>query len=650
MQSEQIGVRGQRWMIAAFVVACGAAVLLHPMWERRAQGWGVLLACVAVGMSVWALRGVAALGVVVQVGAWVSVRWRVRARVMAVLAVGTLAVLVWMQFWQFVPAEWLQLGLWVVGVGLWLAALTDGAPRGRLRLDPDALPLLALMLFALGLRLFGLERFLRVLVDEMQTLAPIVDHWRGDVPLLQQIDPEFYPYAYFYPYLQHVGGMGLSPSLFTLRLPSALVGTLSVGGVYLLGRGLYGRGVGWLAACMLSVLPMHLQFSRLGILNIYDPLWGMLAFILAWRALTRADRAAWAWVGLGLGLTHYFYEGGRLLYTPLLMLWVAVVALGQVNWRAAVRGMGWALLSAAGVVAPLYLTWGLTGVPLLGRLASQAVSAPREQALTEVIWTERLWQSFLMYVSELDTWAFYGGTQPLVPMLAVPFFLLGIGATLSIVHRQRAGLLPSMWVGVTATAAGLLVWNPTHAARHTVAMPAMALLVALGVWVACRQMFISERLRQMVIFGAAGWLMFMQAGYYFGAHLDRYNEQARDIRGYIDPDDAILRLHALPPQTRGYIILRTADFPELHAHNLWAYLHSGNPPVPLTLLLMEWVNTRYMLPAAQTVPLAFFVEANNAPLLELLLATYPDVQLSFSTDARIPQRYQLALVYVPPNP
>ena len=69
---------------------------------------------------------------------------------------------------------------------------------------------------------------------------------------------------------------------------------------------------------------------------IADPLFGTMALMFFARALRNNHRLEWALAGISLGMTQYFYEGGRLLFPPLLIGFVILLALrGQMRgkWR-----------------------------------------------------------------------------------------------------------------------------------------------------------------------------------------------------------------------------------------------------------------------------------------------------------------------------
>lgn len=574
-----------------------------------------------------------------------------------------LALLTIHQFFA-TPPEMLQFILWISGITL----IVTGASRRHSPAPPPSAAqtrdgshtavMVFILLTAFAARVVGIESLLRVLVDEMTTIRPIVLTWDETVPLLTQISGQSYPYAFLYPYVQQVGGVFVGHSLFGLRMLSAITGTLTCAAVYVLGRTLYNQQIGLIAAALLAVFPLHIHFSRLGILNIHDPLLVVVALIFVYRAIYRHADRGWVYAGLCLGLTHYLYEGGRLFHTPLVLLWVALIALGSDQRRRIGRGALTMITLSIIIAAPLYLTWIADDAQVFGRFATQNITADNTFGRTpfEAEGSDspggffdllgRLGLSFALYVAQPDEWLFYGGEQGMVPLIVVPFFLVGLGASLFARNRWSIGVLPALWVLATATATGLLIWNPTHAARHTVALPGMALVIAVGVWWTVQALFTAPRRQRIAIWGIVGLLSVIQIVYYFGVHLPNYNFESRWVRGYRDPDDAVLRMIDLPPNTQIYMIYREPEYPMYHSQDFLTFITDGDPP-PMHNMLAEWMTPERLNALDPAQNYAFFIEPENTALLAYFLEHYPTIQPSFSPNPDIPIEFQLALFFLP---
>jgi len=117
-------------------------------------------------------------------------------------------------------------------------------------------------------------------------------------------------------YLQALSFLLFGPTEVAARLPSLVAGVISVPLIYGLGRSLYGRGVGLLAAWLLAVSPFAILFAPTA---FTDPV--MVALVLA--GCLAAVRGRWGWAGVALGLATITKQQGA-FFVPL------AVGLGQV--------------------------------------------------------------------------------------------------------------------------------------------------------------------------------------------------------------------------------------------------------------------------------------------------------------------------------
>jgi 4-amino-4-deoxy-L-arabinose transferase-like glycosyltransferase len=73
------------------------------------------------------------------------------------------------------------------------------------------------------------------------------------------------------------------PGEFCFRLPVALAGVLAVLLTYLLGKELYDRRVGLLAALFLATSPLHVYYTRMRLIEHFSTIWITLALLFFWR-------------------------------------------------------------------------------------------------------------------------------------------------------------------------------------------------------------------------------------------------------------------------------------------------------------------------------------------------------------------------------
>jgi 4-amino-4-deoxy-L-arabinose transferase-like glycosyltransferase len=417
----------------------------------------------------------------------------------------------------------------------------------------------AITALALGLRFWQLDA-VRVLVDELNFVAAI-QYVRAD-PYVKLLEPfsSITAFPYLFPYWQAMAVDVFGRSFIGLRAASTILGALTVPAVYALGRALFDRRVALAAALLLAAFPPHLNFSRIGINNIADPLFGTLALAFLGRGMLSGRRDDYALGGVMLGLTQYFYEGGRLLFPVLAVVWLAACWLfGQRYIRLEMRRVGVAVLAAGLVAFPVYLTLAASGASAAARLNTRYVlpDADYWRALllpgglqTHV--ESRVLPAFLFYVRLPDTSLFYGGRDALLlPALAAAFLL---GLFYALWRARRPGfLLLLLWIGGVWLANSLLL-DSTQSPRYVVVFPAVALLAAVGITRLAAIIVPGRKLQAALIAALAILLAVVQTNYYFNDHLPFYNRQFRQILGYRDGQDAVLRSLDFPPTTQIHII------------------------------------------------------------------------------------------------
>lgn len=146
----------------------------------------------------------------------------------------------------------------------------------------------------------------------------------------------------------------LGLSFFTLKAASALIGTLTVPALLLLGRRLFNETVALTAAALLAVNRWHVLMSRTGLRPVLMPL---VVVALLWalaRALRCGQRRDFAYVGLVLGLGAFTYTGA--LFLPLMAgLTIALcgILIVRVDIKHIVGRLGLTLVVMIVVVTPL---------------------------------------------------------------------------------------------------------------------------------------------------------------------------------------------------------------------------------------------------------------------------------------------------------
>jgi len=139
----------------------------------------------------------------------------------------------------------------------------------------------------------------------------IYSSWGLDIAsgrdLLLSGSPVDKPPLFFY--VQALSFALFGPTEVAARIPSLVASAVSVGLMYMLGRALYGRGVGLLAAFLLAASPFAILFAPTA---FTDPL--MVTWVLA--GCLAVARGHWTWAGVFLGLAVITKQQG-IFFVPL---------------------------------------------------------------------------------------------------------------------------------------------------------------------------------------------------------------------------------------------------------------------------------------------------------------------------------------------
>lgn len=472
------------------------------------------------------------------------------------------------------------------------------------------------------LRFAALETNIPRFVDEANFMDAIPRLWSQPYQRILYPFSEVTAFTWVYPILQSGVSNVVGSGLAAMRLPSVLFGTLGVAAVYFLARTLFhDKALALIAAIILASFPAHLHFSRLGLNNIADPLFGTLSIAFLMRGFQSNRRSDFVVAGAMLGLTQYFYEGGRLLFPP---LWAVTVLIGWLNTGRKRTHTVHALLglfTAVLVAAPVYYTLIATHYPLTPRLANESLaSSDWGKAFDRLnigysgTLKDRLLNPFLAYTTHSDQSWFYGGTESIVILLLMPMLLLGI-AHVFWKLRSVGILITVIWVLATTVGNVFLrdsLWIP----RYVVVLPALALLIAVGVWATLNLWLPRSVSRKWVYALAAGMTLLLAAGqtvFYFRDQVPTFMKQFQTDE---DWGDAFFRMAELPDGTHVHYIM---DVPVWNI-NIVAFVGyyrlnltiDTQLPTEITPSRIEWLSRR------QSVPHAFFINSKKQGVVSYL--------------------------------
>lgn len=515
--------------------------------------------------------------------------------------------------------------------------------------------LLLILLVALLARVVALDSAIRTLVDETHPIDGIqAIQWNDDQPLTRAAS-SYLPATVLYSYVQSWAINLVGANFVGLRLTGALVGTLNVLALYLLASALFNRRIALIAALLLATFPPHIHFSRVAHSHVADALFGTFAVAFFVRGLRSNRRLDWALSGAALGLTQYFYEGGRLLFPPLVAAWlVALVLLLRGHLRAQWRGLAVLGVVAVLVAAPVYGSIVASDASPTDRFddAGTGLSYWRDLVADGITADERadlfvrLTLPLRVFVNQRELAVYYGGNQALVLDYMQPFFLLGV--LWSVWHWRSPALVLILWL--LATAAGnMIIRDPAQYPRYIVAFPAIALVMAVGWHETLTLLVRRPRWRLALLATTVIGFSAAQVHYYFGPHLAYYNVQLRASKQHPDGVDAILRALDLPPNTQTYLI--SDPVVDINPpRSLYGFFAADErAELPPRELSPSDVTHDWLADLPRDRHYAFFVEPDDTVTINLLSAVF-DLEGPQESPYNVPRGEAFVLYFAPISP
>jgi 4-amino-4-deoxy-L-arabinose transferase-like glycosyltransferase len=184
-------------------------------------------------------------------------------------------------------------------------------------------PVAALMLIAGALRFYELGAWPPGLYhDEAYNGLDALRVLAGERPLYFAANHGREP---FFIYLVSLSVGWLGRSVYAVRFPAAIVGTLLIPAAYFMARELFGRRVGLLTAAITTIALWPIHLSLLGLRAGTLPLFIALSIGMGVHAYRSGRTLHWIAAGILYGLSFYTYLASR--FTPLALALMLVVVL-----------------------------------------------------------------------------------------------------------------------------------------------------------------------------------------------------------------------------------------------------------------------------------------------------------------------------------
>ncbi len=334
-------------------------------------------------------------------------------------------------------------------------------------------------------------------------------------------------YVAYLPYALTVGLFG-NDFAFPIRLVSVLTGTLAVLFTYLFAREAFERYTAFVSAVLLTLLPYHIHFSRLGVDNIVDSLSSALILWLMFRGLRTGAPACYLSIGIVSGLCFYTYPGSRLAPALGLMAF-GVFAVRQPNvLRAQARNLLILLAATLLTSAPLIGTYQsnpefnqrLNSVGLLqgNRLQNEMEFTGLNAAQVLAV---QFFKSSLPYIISEGPFNFFNSPRAYFSPLAAIFLMLGLVIALWKFRDFRFIIALAWFFAPIVLGSTLTVGPPSHQ-RMLGSAPAAALLAGLALTAVAsalgRLNALLKRLAILLVLAFFAFTAYTDLSFYFGEY------------------------------------------------------------------------------------------------------------------------------------
>jgi hypothetical protein len=510
-------------------------------------------------------------------------------------------------------------------------ALAWGFSGGWSLRRPETTELMAVIgvtLLALLLRVPNLERAIPGFVDEVSFSANVPAFEYDDEIFIAQPINSVAAFPRIYVYFQWLSIEVFGQDLNAFRLPSALFGALTAPALYWLCKHLFRRrDLAFIAALLLATLPVHIQFSRVGMNNPGDPFFGVLGFALLARGVRYGGRANFALAGVSLGLAQYFHEAGRLAFPVLAALWLLLLFLRtrQLSLRSPfARNAVIAVVCMVIVGLPVYYTFRAVSYPFASRIEDVGLQSDYWESRTTLLALVdgirlRTAESLMRLFHKPEHVLYYAGDTPYIHYVLTPFVALGFASLLwRFWQPQRALILMWAWLPFAGI---ILLLAEIMSPRTTVFQPALAVMAALGVFYGLRGVFSTHpRLLKWMMVGVVTGLCLVQTVYYFSFHLPRFREQLYLMQPW---QQFIFQTRLLPRQSSMHVVT-TPKTDQPYLYQVIRFI-TNYEDLRLDTYLPEEITPEFLASLERDRPHAFIVQMPNAELDRLLRDTYPDL-------------------------
>lgn len=271
------------------------------------------------------------------------------------------------------------------------------------------------------------------------------------------------------------------------RLPSAVFGAAAVLFTFLFTREAFDRRTAFLAAILLAALPVHMHFSRMAVDNVVDATYSSAILWLLFRAVKRNSIVAGGAAGFAAAMAMYTYPGSRLSIALGIgmLIWLLLFRPGLLTSRLRPL-LAFAVVFAVGAM-PIFAYYSVHPEHFYARLSAENIfqngsfendSAVYGSAVGAL--ARAALRSLLSYVGTNAVDGFFHAPFAHLPEFGAIALLVAVGLCLRTMRDPRSTTL-LMWFFAAILAVSTITAAPPSHERMMNSMPALAILVAVGI-------------------------------------------------------------------------------------------------------------------------------------------------------------------------
>ena len=277
-------------------------------------------------------------------------------------------------------------------------------------------------------------------------------------------------------------------TIFAVKLTSVITGTLAILALYLLAREWFGWEIALIASGFLVAYPFHLQFSRIGVNNVFDSLMASLVLWLIFLAVRTRSLPTYLLAGIATGLTFYTYVGTRLVLAMGIGAFVYIIIRQKRYLKDNLPHLSTYLTALLITLAPIATFFIMYPMLFMTRIGQEGIFLNGWLGRQMEITGQNVWQilfdqfskTILVFFSQ-NAVNFLNFDRPYLTVLGAIFFVIGMAIAFRHLFEQRYFILQA-WFWSVLILGGFLTVNPPASTRLVMTIPATVLFIAIGAW------------------------------------------------------------------------------------------------------------------------------------------------------------------------